>query len=63
MLSASDPYYVAKEEVAKAMDRLRGRFDVHRARRQRMTWWLMVARKCHIFAVFIHDIMITVTIF
>lgn len=24
MLSASDPYYVAKEEVAKAMDRLRG---------------------------------------
>lgn len=26
MLSASDPYYVAKEEVAKAMDRLRGRF-------------------------------------
>ena len=24
MLSASDPYYVAKEEVAKAMDKLRG---------------------------------------
>ena len=24
MLSASDPYYVAKEDVAKAMDRLRG---------------------------------------
>lgn len=25
MLSASDPYYVAKEEVAKAMNRLPGR--------------------------------------
>lgn len=24
MLSASDPYYVAKEEVAKAMEKLQG---------------------------------------
>lgn len=38
MLSASDPYYVAKEDVAKAMDRLRGT-GVGPERRYAIRWY------------------------